>query len=81
MSNDKTKDYGLKDMINDFVNPAEYKKTSDLATMGDLRVTGLTNLYEVGAYTLTGQMTSTVATGTAPFVIASTTAVANLNAS
>ena len=41
MSNDKTKDYGLKDMINDFVNPAEYKKTSDLATMGDLRVTGL----------------------------------------
>lgn len=41
MSNDKTKDYGLKDMINDFVNPTEYKKTSDLATMGELRVTGL----------------------------------------
>lgn len=41
MSNDKTKDYGLKDMINDFVNPAEYKKTSDLAIMGDLMVTGL----------------------------------------
>ena len=41
MSNDKTNDYGLKDMINDFVNPAEYKKTSDLATMGDLRVVGL----------------------------------------
>ena len=41
MSNDKTKDYGLKDTINDFVNPAEYKKTSDLAAMGDLRVTGL----------------------------------------
>ena len=41
MSNDKTKDYGLKDMINDFVNPAEYKKTSDLANMGNLRVVGL----------------------------------------
>lgn len=48
--------------------------------LGDLRVTGLTNLYEVGAFTLTGQLTSTVATGTAPFVIASTTRVANLNA-
>ena len=41
MSNDKTKDYGLKDMINDFVNPAEYKKTYDLANMGNLRVVGL----------------------------------------
>ena len=39
MSNDNTKDYGLKDMINDFVNPAEYKKTSELATMGNLMVT------------------------------------------
>lgn len=38
MSNDNTKDYGLKDMINDFVNPAEYKKTSELATMGNLMV-------------------------------------------
>lgn len=48
--------------------------------LGDLRVTGLTNLHEVGAYTLTEQMTSTVATGIAPFVITSTTRVDNLNA-
>jgi len=48
--------------------------------LGDLRVTGLTNLNQLGPVTLTGQLTSTVATGTAPFVIASTTAVANLNA-
>jgi hypothetical protein len=48
--------------------------------LGDLRVTGLTNLNQLGAVTLTGQLTSTVATGTAPFVIASTTAVTNLNA-
>jgi hypothetical protein len=48
--------------------------------LGDLRVTGLTNLNQLGAVTLTGQLTSTVATGTAPLVIASTTAVANLNA-
>lgn len=37
-----------------------------------------------GAFTtlsVTGQVTSTLATGTAPFVVASTTAVANLNAS
>jgi hypothetical protein len=47
--------------------------------LGDLRVTGLTNLNELGAVTLIGQLTSTVATGTAPFVIASTTRVANLN--
>jgi hypothetical protein len=48
--------------------------------LGDLRVTGLTKLNEVDAFTLNGQLTSTVATGTAPFVIASTTAVSNLNA-
>jgi hypothetical protein len=48
--------------------------------LGDLRVTGLTNLNQLGAVTLTGQLTSAVATGTAPFVIASTTAVTNLNA-
>lgn len=34
-----------------------------------------------GAMSLTKQFTSTLATGTAPFVVASTTAVANLNAS
>lgn len=38
MSNDNTKDYGLKDMINDFVNPAEYMKTSELANKGNLMV-------------------------------------------
>ncbi len=48
--------------------------------LGDLRVTGLTNLNQLGPVTLTGQLTSTVATSTAPFVIASTTAVTNLNA-
>jgi hypothetical protein len=47
--------------------------------LGDLRVTGITNLNQLGPVTLTGQLTSTVATGTAPFVIASTTRVANLN--
>lgn len=34
-----------------------------------------------GAQSISGQLTSTLATGTAPFVVASTTAVANLNAS
>ncbi len=34
----------------------------------------------VGGDTMTGQLTSTVATGTAPFVVASTTKVTNLNA-
>jgi hypothetical protein len=48
--------------------------------LGDLRVTGLTKLNEVDAFTLNGQLTSTVATGTAPFVVASTTTVSNLNA-
>jgi len=47
--------------------------------LGDLRVTGLTNLSQLGAVTLTGQLTSTVATGTAPLVVASTTRVDNLN--
>ena len=46
--------------------------------LGDLRVTGLTKLNEVDAFTLNGQLTSTVATGTAPFVVASTTPVTNL---
>ena len=41
--------------------------------LGDLRVTGITNLNEVGAFTLNGQLTSTLATGTAPFVVTSTT--------
>lgn len=48
--------------------------------LGDLRVTGLTKLNEVDAFTLNGQLTSTVVTGTAPFVVASTTLVNNLNA-
>lgn len=48
--------------------------------LGDLRVTGLTKLNEVDAFTLNGQLSSTVTTGTAPFVVASTTAVTNLNA-
>jgi hypothetical protein len=48
--------------------------------LGDLIVTGSTNLNQLGATTISGQLNSTVATGTAPFVIASTTAVTNLNA-
>jgi hypothetical protein len=38
------------------------------------------NTLTVGATTLNSQLTSTVATGTAPFVVASTTLVTNLNA-
>ncbi len=38
------------------------------------------NYVGVGGDTMTGQLTSTVATGTAPFVVASTTKVTNLNA-
>lgn len=38
-----------------------------------------TALLTTGARSLTGQLTSTVATGTAPFVVASTTQVTNLN--
>lgn len=38
------------------------------------------NFYVGGSMGISGQITSTVATGTAPLVVASTTAVANLNA-
>ncbi len=42
-------------------------------------VTVNTQLTIAGAQSITGQITSTLATGTAPFVIASTTKVSNLN--
>ncbi len=55
------------------------------AGSGDLLADGtvpLTANWDVGAYTITGtQFISDIATGTAPFVVASTTVVANLNAS
>lgn len=42
---------------------------------------GVNKFQLTGSATCTGQITSTLATGTAPFVVASTTNVANLNAS
>ena len=52
---------------------------------GDLLADGtipLTANWDVGAFTITGtQFISDIATGTAPFTVASTTVVANLNAS
>jgi hypothetical protein len=49
---------------------------SNTVTIGNSSVTGN---YFNGNVTTTGQLTSTVATGTAPFVVTSTTPVANLN--
>jgi hypothetical protein len=50
-------------------------------TMSGPIAMGGNNITGIGALSLSGQITSTEATGTAPFVVASTTQVANLNAS
>ena len=66
---------------------------ANISTAGTLSVTGNANVGNIGAVNgiftgnvtagnanVTGQLISTVATGTAPFVVTSTTQVANLNA-
>lgn len=72
------------------ISIAELFKTSGLALNPGASAGSLNNII-IGAITplaasfttgsFTGQVTSTLATGTAPFVVASTTNVANLNAS
>lgn len=52
--------------------------TGALQVAGGAGIAGAVNVG--GAMNIAGQITSTVATGTAPFVVASTTAVTNLNA-
>ena len=52
-------------------------QVADVGAFSSLAVTGATTL---AAVTASGQITSTVTTGTAPLVISSTTKVANLNA-
>lgn len=37
-----TEKYGIKDMVNDFVNPAQYTKTSELADKGVLTIVSTT---------------------------------------
>jgi hypothetical protein len=56
--------------------------TGNTVIAGTLNVTGTTTLAGLSASTgsFSGQVTSTVATGSAPFVVASTTKVTNLNA-
>jgi len=49
-------------------------------TASTLRLTNTGNLQNIGTLSMSGQLTNTVATGTAPFVVSSTTRVANLNA-
>jgi len=49
-------------------------------TAGKICKWGTSEAFECGALAASGQITSTVATGTAPFSIASTTKVSNLNA-
>lgn len=62
---------------------------TNFVTIGDVSAGSVTNttmstvmgsVKTNGAISVTGQITSTLATGTAPFVVASTTQVANLNA-
>ena len=48
--------------------------------LGSATDDGINKLQVTGPVSITGQLTSTVATGTAPFVVASTTLVPNLNA-
>ncbi len=47
---------------------------------GTLRLDNAGNLKNIGTLTMSGQLTNTVASGTAPFVVTSTTLVTNLNA-
>lgn len=49
-------------------------------TPGTLRLDASGNLQNIGTLSMSGQLTNTVATGTAPFVVSSTTLVSNLNA-
>ena len=37
-----TEKYGIKEMVNDFVNPAQYTKTSELADKGVLTIVSTT---------------------------------------
>ena len=67
--------------------PSYYNSASSLATSrtlwgqpfnGTANVSG--NMTGVGSITMSGQLTSTVASGTAPFIVVSNTVVGNLNA-
>lgn len=54
--------------------------TIDNVDIGDMRIFIPDNLYTPGEVRYDAQLVSTIATGTAPFVLSSTTLVANLNA-
>jgi hypothetical protein len=62
------------------ITSAPYLPLAGGTMAGPIAMAGY-NITGIGALSLSGQITSTETTGTAPFVVASTTQVANLNAS